>query len=414
MRHHLRTLSEFLHWLHVRLREDRLLQVSGSLTFTSLLALVPVVTIALTVFAAFPAFADLWSAIRTFLLTNVVPASASRSTAVYVQQFADNAGRLTALGVAMLGAAAIMLLLTIEHTFNRIWRVPRQRPLFARALIYWGVLTVGPLLLGASLSLTSWLIAQSSDMLRDARATREALLSAVPLVLTFLAFAFLYRTLPNRRVETHDALIGGAAAALLFEAMKGLFGAYVRQVPTYKLVYGAFASFPIFLTWIYVSWLIVLIGAELTAALPYLRTGGVWLRRAPGAALLDAVRLLRLLHQAHDKGEVPATGELRAALRMPLEDCESLLERLARLGWAVPAAGERWVLGRDVGNITLEQVCREFVFDAQAHARAGGEGFEAAVARLTADAQARLSITLESLFSEPASSRSIGARRLRA
>jgi membrane protein len=158
----------------------------------------------------------------------------------------------------------------------------------------------------------------------------------------------------------------------------------------------------------------VLIGAELTAALPYLRTGGVWLRRVPGAALLDAVRLLRLLHQAHDKGEVPATGELRAALRMPLEDCESLLERLARLGWAVPAAGERWVLGRDVGNITLEQVCREFVFDAQAHARAGGEGFEAAVARLTADAQARLSITLESLFSEPASSRSIGARRLRA
>src|SRR5512134_2666405 len=118
MRHHLRTLTDFLYWLRVRLREDRLLQVSGSLTFTSLLALVPVVTIALTVFAAFPSFGDLWPAIRSFLLTHLLPASASRLTAVYVQQFADNAGRLTAVGVAMLGVAAIMLLLTIEHTFN--------------------------------------------------------------------------------------------------------------------------------------------------------------------------------------------------------------------------------------------------------------------------------------------------------
>jgi len=413
MRRHFHVLMEFLHWLQVRLREDRLLQVSGSLTFTSLLALVPVVTIALTVFAAFPAFADLWSAIRSFMLTHLVPGSASRLTAIYVQQFAENAGRLTALGVAMLGVAAIMLMLTIEHTFNRIWRVPRPRPVIARTLIFWGVLTVGPLLLGASLSLTSWLIAESSGMLGGTRAARDAFLKLVPPLLTFLAFAFLYRTLPNRRVETADALIGGAAAALLFEAMKSLFGAYVRQVPTYKLVYGAFASFPIFLTWVYVSWLIVLIGAELTAALPYVRTGGVRLRRVPGSHLLDAVRLLRLLYQAHGKGLVPTTGELRAALRMPWEECEALLERLGKLGWAVPAAGERWVLGRDVGQVTLAEVYREFVFDADAHARAGWEGYEAAVARLAAEAQAELDMTLESLFRQPAQARSAGGRRAR-
>lgn len=400
-----------MYWLQVRLREDRLLQVSGSLTFTSLLALVPVVTIALTVFAAFPAFAELWSAIRSFMLAHLVPASASRLTGAYVQQFADNAGRLTALGVAMLGVAAIMMMLTIEHTFNRIWRVPRPRPVVARVLIYWGVLTIGPLLLGASLSLTSWLIAQSSGMMAGTGAAQDLFLKAVPMVLTCLAFAFVYRTVPYRRVETGDAVAGGIAAGLLFETMKSLFGAYVRQVPTYKLVYGAFASFPIFLTWIYVSWLIVLIGAELTAALPYLRTGGVRLRRAPGSQLLDAVRLLRLLYEAHAKGAVPTTGDLRAALKMPWEECEALLERLAKLGWAVPGAGERWVLGRDAAQIALSELYREFVFDAKAQIRAGEEGCEVAVARLAAEVQADLGMTLETLFRESGASRRARAIR---
>jgi membrane protein len=415
MRRQLRAFADFLHWLQVRLREDRLLQVSGSLTFTSLLALVPVVTIALTVFSAFPAFGGFWSVVRNFMLAHLVPASASKLTGVYVQQFAENAGRLTALGMAMLGVAAIMMMLTMEHTFNRIWRVRLARPMVARVLIYWGVLTVGPLLLGASLSLTSWLITQSTGMIGRVRGAEAVFLKVVPLVLTCLTFAFLYRTVPYRRVQTADALAGGALAGLLFELMKGLFGAYIKQVPTYKLVYGAFASFPIFLTWIYVSWLIVLIGAELTAAMPYLRTGGVRLRHAPGSHLLDAVRLLRLLYEAHNKGAVPTTGELRAALKTPWEECESLLERLARLGWAVPAAGERWVLARDVGQIRLAEVYREFVFNADEHVRPGEEGYEATVARLAADVQDDLSMTLESLFVERGAGRgAAAAKRARA
>jgi membrane protein len=415
MRRQLRAFADFRHWLQVRLREDRLLQVSGSLTFTTLLALVPVVTIALTVFSAFPAFGGFWSVVRNFMLAHLVPASASKLTGVYVQQFAENAGRLTALGMAMLGVAAIMMMLTMEHTFNRIWRVRLARPVVARVLIYWGVLTVGPLLLGASLSLTSWLITQSTGMIGRVRGAEAVLLKVVPLVLTCLAFAFLYRTVPYRRVQTADAVAGGALAGLLFELMKSLFGAYIKQVPTYKLVYGAFASFPIFLTWIYVSWLIVLIGAELSAAMPYLRTGGVRLRSAPGGHLLDAVRLLRLLYEAHNNGAVLTTGELRAALKTPWEECEALLERLAKLGWAVPAAGERWVLARDVGQIRLAEVYREFVFDADAQIRPGEEGYEAAVARLAADVQEDLSMTLESLFEDRAPGRgAMAAKRARA
>jgi membrane protein len=411
MRRQLRAFADFLHWLQVRLREDRLLQVSGALTFTSLLALVPVVTIALTVFSAFPAFGGFWSVVRNFMLTHLVPAAASKLTGVYVQQFAENAGRLTALGMAMLGAAAIMMMLTIEHTFNRIWRVRLARPVVARVLIYWGVLTVGPLLLGASLSLTSWLITQSTGVIGKLRGPEAVLLKVVPLVLTCLTFAFLYRTVPYRRVQTTDAVVGGAVAGLLFELMKGLFGAYIKQVPTYKLVYGAFASFPIFLTWVYVSWLIVLIGAELTAAMPYLRTGGVRLRHLPGSHLLDAVRVLRLLYEAHNRGAVLTVGELRAALRMPWEECEALLERLAKLGWVVPAAGERWVLARDVSQIRLAEVYREFVFDAAAHLRPGEEGYEAAVARLAADVQEDLSMTLESLFEERGAGRGAAATK---
>ncbi len=415
MRRQLRAFADFLHWLQVRLREDRLLQVSGALTFTSLLALVPVVTIALTVFSAFPAFGGFWSVVRNFMLTHLVPAAASKLTGVYVQQFAENAGRLTALGMAMLGAAAIMMMLTIEHTFNRIWRVRLARPVVARVLIYWGVLTVGPLLLGASLSLTSWLITQSTGVIGKLRGPEAVFLKVVPLVLTCLTFAFLYRTVPYRRVQTTDAVVGGAVAGLLFELMKGLFGAYIKQVPTYKLVYGAFASFPIFLTWVYVSWLIVLIGAELTAAMPYLRTGGVRLRHLPGSHLLDAVRVLRLLYEAHNRGAVLTVGELRTALRMPWEECEALLERLAKLGWVVPAAGERWVLARDVSKIRLAEVYREFVFDAAAHLRPGEEGYEAAVARLAADVQEDLSMTLESLFEERGAGRGAAAgKRARA
>jgi membrane protein len=402
MRQHLHTIADFLHWLRVRLLEDRLLQVAGSLTFTTLLALVPVIIVALTVFSAFPAFSGFWSAIRNFIVANLMPGAASRVISVYMEQFAQNAGRLTALGLAILTVTAVMMMLTIEHTFNRIWRVSRPRPLLSRMLTYWGVLTVGPLLLGVSLSLTSWLLTQSMGLMGSLKGGEAALLKIVPLSLTCLAFAFVYRSVPNRKVETGDALVAGVAAGLLFEVMKSLFGAYIKQVPTYKLVFGAFASFPIFLSWLYVSWLIVLVGAELAAALPYLRSGGVRLRRGVGSAVLDAVRLLRLLYDAHGNGVVPTTAELRAALRMPWEACEAMLLQLSDAGWVAAATAERWVLSRDLRQVKLADLYREFVFNPDHELARSRHGFEATLARMTADTHAALQMSLVELFEQSA------------
>jgi membrane protein len=404
----LRIVSEFLHLLAVRAREDRLFQVAGSLTFTTLLALVPMITIALTVFSAFPVFAEFSQAIRNFVLSNLVPTSAGKVIAVYTEQFAQNAGRLTALGIVILGVAAFMMMLTIDHAFNTIWRVRRPRPLVGRLLIYWGAVTIGPLLVGVSLYVTSWVLSRSMGMMGESR-SGTLLYSAVPAVLTSLAFSFLYRTVPNRPVAVRDALAGGILAGLLFEAAKAAFGAYIRQVPMYKLVYGAFASFPIFLIWIYISWMIILIGAVVAAALPYLHGGGVRMRKAPGSDFMDALRLLRLLYQAHMAGRVMKVMELRDGVRLPLEKCEELLEQLAAAGWAARAQGDGWVLARDVSEIRLADLYREFVFHAEpVHREHGKASLEGGVATLTAALHDDLSMTLKSVFQRDDGKRKAG------
>jgi len=220
----------------------------------------------------------------------------------------------------------------------------------------------------------------------------------VPLFLTCAALAFLYRTVPHRRVDTRDAIAGGTLAGIAFEGMKAAFGIYIKSVPTYKLVYGAFASFPIFLLWIYISWLVIIIGAEVTAALPYLRTGGVRFRRRPGEQFLEAIRLLRLLHQAYHTGRVMRTEELRVSLRLPLEECELLLDRLAAAGWVASTTSDGWVLVRDVSQIRLVDVYREFVFRAELAEGVETTALESLVAQYTRDAHDAMSTTLGTLF----------------
>jgi len=404
LRRQWRAFVEYVLFVHHRIREDRCLQVAGSLTFTTLLAFVPLITIAVAVFSAFPVFSGFSTAIRQFVLLNLVPTSAGKVITVYMQQFADNAGRLTAWGIAILGVSSVLTMLTIDRAFNTIWRVRRQRTLISRLLIYWAVLTIGPFLIGASLSVTSWLLSLSMGVVRGTEGAEVVLLKIVPLVLTGAAMAFLYRTVPNRRVDTRDAVAGGILAGLAFEGMKAAFGAYIKNVPTYKLVYGAFASFPIFLLWVYISWLVIVIGAEVTAAMPYLRTGGVRLKRRPGDQFLEAVRLMRHVYQAHQTGHVPRTEEMRIGLRLPLDECESLLERLASAGWVAPVTGDGWVLSRDVSEIRLADVYREFVFRADL-AEGAEPSFESLVAQLTRDAHDALSMSLEKIFTTKAERR---------
>jgi len=355
-------LANFVVLVYRRFKEERCFQLCGSLTFTTLLALVPLITIMLTVVTAFPVFNDIVETLRSFVTINMVPEASSNLISIYMQQFSDNAARLTALGIVLLAVTSIMLMLTIDRAFNTIWRVKRPRPLIQRVLIYWSVLTIGPLLVGGSLSLTSWLVTQSMGLGKQAPELTIAVLKLVPLMLTSVAFGFLYRTVPNRQVTVLDAAVGGIIAAFAFEAMKIGFGHFVARIATYKLVYGTFASLPIFLMWIYLSWVVVVFASVITAVLPYWRTGGVLLKQPPGAQFVEAVEILKMLYRAYVDGRVLNLQQLRMAVKLSWEDAETILDKLVAAGWVAKLQGNGWVLARDAGAIRVGDVFRMFVF----------------------------------------------------
>ena len=355
-------LANFVVLVYRRFKEERCFQLCGSLTFTTLLALVPLITIMLTVVTAFPVFNDIVATLRSFVTINLVPEASSNLISIYMQQFSDNAARLTALGIVLLAVTSIMLMLTIDRAFNTIWRVKRPRPLIQRVLIYWSVLTIGPLLVGGSLSLTSWLVTQSMGLGKQAPELTIAVLKLVPLMLTSVAFGFLYRTVPNRQVTVLDAAVGGIIAAFAFEAMKIGFGHFVARIATYKLVYGTFASLPIFLMWIYLSWVVVVFASVITAVLPYWRTGGVLLKQPPGAQFVEAVEILKMLCRAYVDGRVLNLQQLRMAVKLSWEDAETILDKLVAAGWVAKLQGNGWVLARDAGVIRVGDVFRMFVF----------------------------------------------------
>ncbi len=402
---------EFLRFVARRVREDRCAQVASSLAFTTVLALVPLMTVALTVVAAFPAFASLSFALRQFIVANFVPDAASQVVTVYLPQFSENAARLTGLGVGFLAVIAIMLAFTIDRAFNTIWRVKRPRSLAARVLVYWAVLTVGPILIGGSLALSSWLLnlLGALGLGREFREYSAMALRLVPIALSSLAFALLYRTVPNRQVLASDAAIGGLLAGLAFELTKVGFAEFIAHFSSHRQVYGTFASVPIFLLWIHVSWLVVLSGAIVTATLPNFRARGFSLGRDPASQFVGAVKLLKLLAGAHQKGGVLTLGELSSSLGFSWEATEPLLDRLEATGWVCKVAGSGWVLRRDSERITLSEVFRSVVFDPDAIRSEDVERELATLVRATASmADRELDITLASFF-EPG-----GARQLRA
>jgi membrane protein len=393
-----------------RFREERCAQVAGSLTFTTLLAIVPLVTVALTVVTAFPAFASLSLTMREFIVANFVPDAASQVVTIYLPQFSEKAARLSGFGAAFLVVVAIMLGFTIDRAFNTIWRVKRPRALAVRVLIYWAVLTVGPILIGGSIVLSAWLLKfmGSLGLNRDLWGYSAMLLGLVPIALGALAFGLLYRTLPNRQVRAADAAIGGIFAGLLFIGAKVGFTQFIAHFSNHQQVYGTFASVPIFLLWIYVSWLVVLSGAIVTATLPNFRARGFSLGRDPTSQFVGAVKLLKLLAAAHQKGEVLTLSDLSRELGFSWEATEPLLDRLETADWVCKVAGSGWVLRRDSEKITLSEVFRNVVFDPQAvHGDDMEREFATLVRATDAIIDRELDMTLASFF-EPG-----GARQLR-
>ena len=393
------TLHELARIVARRFYEDRCLQIAASLTFTTLLSIVPLITVALTLISAFPVFAKMSNALQRFVVEHMVPAAAGAITG-YAEQFAANAAKLTAVGVVFLVITAVMLLTTIERAFNDIWRVSRPRPVFQRVLIYWTLLTVGPVLIGASLSLTSWLVSLSLGVVSDIPGAGVALLKTVPIILTSLALALLYFAMPNRRVAFRDALSGGLLAGIVFEAMKRGFALYITQFPTYKLVYGAFASVPIFLLWIYLSWLVVLSGAVVVAALPEWRARAGQARPVPGGDFFDALQILKILWHAHCNGGVVGLPQLHSAVKARIERIEAILDKMVGAAWVSRGAPAGWVLNRDPQAIKVEDVYRLFVFNVESRvpAREADAELETLVHEISAHVAEHMQMSVDELF----------------
>lgn len=355
-------LQNFIRFVAMRFMQDRCVQIASSLTFTTLLSLVPLITIALTLFSAFPVFGDFSAQIKTYLLGNLMPETAGKVITQYMEQFAESAGRLSAVGVAFLAVTAMLMMLTIDHAFNTIWRVTRPRAMFKRLVIYWAVLTLAPVLVGASLSLTSWLVGLSMGYAKHIPIFGVGMLKALPVLLTTLAFAMLFRLVPNRYVPHTHALIGGIVAAALFETMNRVFGYYISHFPTYKLVYGAFASVPIFLMWVYFSWLTILLGAVVAASLPHWRTPQA--QHLSGVVeMLDALRVLQIMSVGMQRGAVMTIPALSKKLHLGYYTLERIMEQLASADLVRKAEGQGWLMMRDVGHIRATELLHLFVLD---------------------------------------------------
>lgn len=363
----------FLRYVTVRLEEDRCTQMAASLTFTTLLSVVPLITIALTLFSAFPVFNEYSIHLKEFILTNMVPETGGKIITGYMQQFAESASRLTAVGIVFLAVTAMMLMLTIDNAFNMIWRVSRPRSLLQRVLVYWAVLTLAPLLVGGSLSLTSWLVGFSAEYAQQVHSISMDALKFIPVILTTAAFTLLFRVVPNRYVPMRHAIIGGLIASVAFESMNRAFAFYISHFTAYKLVYGAFASVPIFLLWVYFSWVTVLFGAIITASLSHWRSTHS-LRQDQAAKLYYAVGALKLMYKGLDKGEVQTLPGLSRQLHIGYDDVERILEKLAKARIVGKLSGQGWSVVRAPEAVELSELLKLFLLDVSTLPKHSGDG----------------------------------------
>src|SRR5882724_1200902 len=242
-----------------RFLDEHCLQTAGALAFTTLFALVPLITVVLGILAAFPVFAQWRDKITEFIFANFLPATGDVVQA-YFTQFADNASKVTAIGILVLVFSAVSLMLSIEDAFNRIWRVTVARKAAARFATYWTVLTLGPLLLVAILAISSYVFAL--PLLEQVDALKMHLLGWSPFLIQWLVLGLAYALIPNCRVCIGHAVLGAWLTALLFEVAKRGFAAYIASGQSYQEIYGALAIVPIFIFWIYLSWILVLLGAS--------------------------------------------------------------------------------------------------------------------------------------------------------
>ncbi len=317
-----------------RFTEDRLAQTAGSLTFTTSIALVPLFTVVLAAFTIFPIFGQFQVGIQRWLVESLMPESISRQVLGYLTQFSSKASRLGVAGFAALVFSAIALVLTIDHTLNAIWRVRTHRSWMKRMVLYWTAMTLGPLVVALGLFLMSMVFSYTGDTLPVFSIIWRPLLSLIEFVLLVCSISALYRFMPNSQVESKHALIGGFSAGVALEGARKLLTLYLGKMSTFSVVYGAFATVPILLVWIYTLWVIVLVGAVWVSCLPALLQESVREGGGPGWKFQLAVECLQLLYriQQNDSKGASLFAMSRYLQVDPLE-LEQVIEKLVEMDW---------------------------------------------------------------------------------
>ncbi len=256
----------FFHYLRKRVKQEQLQVVAGYLSYVSLMSLVPLMVVALSVATAFPIFADIHHSVEQFVYDNFVP-TAGDVVQQYLSSFVDNASKMSAVAISFLFVAALLLISVIDKTFNKIWQVTQKRRVITSFSMYWMILTLGPILVGASIAITSYIVSFVSLGLDDSFGITSLFFRLLPLLSSLAAFVLLYMLIPNKTVPFKYAFSGALFAAILFEFAKKIFAIYLTAFPSYQAIYGALAIVPILFLWVYLSWLIVLGGAVITVSL---------------------------------------------------------------------------------------------------------------------------------------------------
>jgi membrane protein len=356
-------MSDLLDWGRVRtfarftvgrFFDDRCPSVAGALAYTTLFALVPLITALLGILSEFPVFAQWREQITTFLFENFVPATGAAIQG-YFTEFAASASKATAIGILILLFSAISLMLSIEDAFNRIFRVPTSRTHMARFVMYWTVLTLGPLLLATALVISSYVLALPLLAQADESFQMKArLLGLLPFLIQWFALTAGYVLIPNCKVHVRLAAIAAFIASLLFEIAKHAFASYVTSGSSYNQIYGALAVIPVFIVWIYLSWIIVLLGASLTASMSAFDYRPNAPRLAEGEEFRGLVRVLGHFVDAQRVGRGLVADDLRAREAF-LDDnlTQRYLADLCRAGLIQRSESGEFVLVRDPASTTL-------------------------------------------------------------
>ncbi|ADW75966.1 MULTISPECIES: virulence factor BrkB family protein [Rahnella] len=264
--HYLKSLWKFTRLLLKRSDKDGLTLLAGHLAYVSLLSLVPLIAVVFSLFALFPVFSEISMQLKTFIFSNFMPATGN-TIQRYLEQFVANSSKMTAVGTCGLIVTALLLIASVDSVLNKIWDSKTTRPIVFSFAVYWMVLTLGPILLVASVAVSSYLLSLNWLNISGVHSVIDHALRILPLLISWVTFWLLYQVVPTVRVPAKDALIGALVSGVLFELSKKIFTLYIQLFPSYQLIYGVLAVIPILFLWVYVSWCIVLLGAEITVTL---------------------------------------------------------------------------------------------------------------------------------------------------